>query len=171
MKKLLLYIALVLYCNVNAQQLVQLPSTQPLAQPPSTPPLVQLPFNNYHLTTETEQIELYNTYLNNTSSDYAANDKGSGAATVNGVTVTWEVYAPVFGIIWWIINYSDGTSEEYFGSFGNAKRYAQEQAYKKAQQLANSVPIGNGLYVLLIFTILYIFYIKIKTRKITTPNC
>ena len=156
MKKLLLYIALVLYCNVNAQQLAQLPSTQPLAQ---------LPFNDYHLTTETEQIELYTTYLNNTPSDYAANDKGSGAATVNGVTVTWEVYAPVFGIIWWIINYSDGTSEEYFGSFGNAKRYAQEQAYKKAQQLANSVPIGNGLYILLIFTILYIFYIKNKKHK------
>ena len=153
MKKLLLYIALVLYCNVNAQHLAQLPSTQPLAQ---------LPFNDYHLTTETEQIELYTTYLNNNTSDYAANDKGSGAATVNGVTVTWEVYAPAFGIVWWIINYSDGTSEEYFGSFGNAKRYAQEQAYKKAQQLANSVPIGNGLYVLLIFTILYIFYIKNK---------
>ena len=110
---------------------------------------------------------MYTTY----SSDYAANDKGSGAATVNGVTVTWEVYAPVFGIIWWIINYSDGTSEEYFGSFENAKRYAQEQAYKKAQQLANSIPIGNGLYVLLIFTVIYIFYIKIKTRKITIPNC
>ena len=62
MKKLLLYIALVLYCNVNAQQLAQLPSTQPLAQ---------LPFNDYHLTTETEQIELYTTYLNNTPSDYA----------------------------------------------------------------------------------------------------
>ena len=162
MKKLLLYIILLFCCNVNAQQLAQLPSTQPL---------VQLPFNDYHLTTETEQIELYTTYLNNTSSDYAANDKGSGAATVNGVTVTWEVYAPIFGIIWWIINYSDGTSEEYFGSFENAKRYAQEQAYKKAQQLANSIPIGNGLYVLLIFTIIYIFYIKIKTRKITTPNC
>ena len=162
MKKFLLYIVLVFCCNVNAQQLAQLPRTQPL---------VQLPFNNYHLTTETEQIELYTTYLNNTSSDYAANDKGSGAATVNGVTVTWEVYAPVFGIIWWIINYSDGTSEEYFGSFGNVKRYAQEQAYKKAQQLANSVPIGNGLYVLLIFIIIYIFYIKIKTRKITILNC
>ena len=156
MKKFLLYIVLVFCCNVNAQQLAQLPSTQPLAQ---------LPFNDYHLTTETEQIELYTTYLNNTSSDYAANDKGSGAATVNGVTVTWEVYAPIFGIIWWIINYSDGTSEEYFGSFENAKRYAQEQAYKKAQQLANSLPIGNGLYILLIFTILYIFYIKNKKQK------
>ena len=162
MKKLLLYIILVFCYNVNAQQLAQLPSTQPL---------VQLPFNDYHLTTETEQIELYTTYLNNTSSDYAANDKGSGAATVNGVTVTWEVYAPAFGIVWWVINYSDGTSEEYFGSFENAKRHAQEQAYKKAQQLANSVPIGNGLYVLLIFTIIYIFYIKIKTWKITTLNC
>ena len=156
MKKLLLYIALVLYCNVNAQQLAQLPNTQPL---------VQLPFNNYHLTTETEQIELYTTHLNNTSSEYAANDKGSGAATVNGVTVTWEVYAPAFGIVWWIINYSDGTSEEYFGSFGNVKRYAQEQAYKKAQQLANSIPIGNGLYILLIFTVIYIFYIKNKKHK------
>ena len=156
MKKLLLYIALVLYCNVNAQQLAQLPSTQPL---------VQLPFNDYHLTTETEQIELYTMYLNNTTSDYAANDKESGAATVNGVTVTWEVYAPAFGIVWWIINYSDGTSEEYFGSFENAKRYAQEQAYKKAQQLANSLPIGNGLYILLIFTIIYIFYIKNKKQK------
>ena len=153
MKKFLLYIVLVFCCNVNAQQ------------------LAQLPFNDYHLTTETEQIELYNIYLNNTQSDYAANDKGSGAATVNGVTVTWEVYAPIFGIIWWIINYSDGTSEEYFGSFENAKRYAQEQAYKKAQQLANSIPIGNGLYILLIFTVIYIFYIKIKTRKITTHNC
>ena len=151
-----------LYCNMNAQQLAQLPDTQPL---------VQLPFNNYHFTTEKEQTELYNTYLNNTPSDYAANTKGSGAATVNGVTVTWEVYAPAFGIVWWIINYSDGTSEKYFGLFENAKRYAQEQAYKKAQQLANSVPIGNGLYVLLIFTMLYIFYIKIKTRKITIPNC
>ena len=156
MKKLLLYIALVFCCNVNAQQ---------LAQPPSTQPLAQLPFNNYHLTTETEQIELYTTYLNNTQSDYAANDKGSGAATVNGITVTWEVYAPVFGIIWWIIIYSDGTSEEYFGSFENAKRYAQEQAYKKAQQLANSVPIGNELYILLIFTVIYIFYIKNKKQK------
>ena len=145
-----------LYCNVNAQQLAQLPSTQPL---------VQLPFNNYHLTTETEQIELYNTYLNNTQSDYAANDKGNGAATVNGVTVTWEVYAPAFGIFWWIINYSDGTSEEYFGSFENAKRHAQEQAHKKAQQLANSVPIGNGLYILLIFTVIYIFYIKNKNTE------
>ena len=145
-----------LYCNVNAQQ---------LAQPPSTQPLVQLPFNNYHLTTETEQIELYNPYLNNTTSVYAINDKESGAATVNGVTVTWEVYAPAFGIVWWIINYSDGTSEEYFGSFENAKRYAQEQAYKKAQQLANSVPIGNGLYILLIFTVIYIFYIKNKKHK------
>ena len=162
MKKLLLYIILVFCCNVNAQQLAQLPSTQPL---------VQLPFNDYHLTTEKEQTELYNTYLNNTSSDYAANKKGSGAATVNGVTVTWEVYAPAFGIFWWIINYSDGTSEKYLGLFEDAKRYAQEQAYKKAQQLANSLPIGNGLYVLLIFTIIYIFYIKIKTRKITTTNC
>ena len=77
MKKLLLYIALVLYCNVNAQQLAQLPSTQPLAQLPSTQPLVQLPFNNYHLTTETEQIELYTTYLNNTSSEYSANNNES----------------------------------------------------------------------------------------------
>ena len=162
MKKLLLYIILVFCCNVNAQQLAQLPSTQPL---------VQLPFNDYHLTTEKEQTELYNTYLNNTSSDYAANTKGSGAATVNGVTVTWEVYAPALGIVWWIINYSDGTSEKYLGLFENAKRYAQEQAYKKAQQLANSLPIGNGLYILLIFTIIYIFYIKIKTRKITTTNC
>ena len=168
MKKLLLYIALVLYCNVNAQQLAQLPSTQPLAQPPSTPPLVQLPFNNYNLTAETEQIELYNTYLNNTSSDYAANTKGSGAATVNGVTVAWEVYAPAFGIFWWIINYSDGTSEEYFGSFGNAKRYAQEQAYKKAQQLANSVPIGNGLYILLIFTVIYLFGKSYKEKSISS---
>ena len=165
MKKLLLYIILVFCCNVNAQQLAQLPSTQQLAQLPSTQPLAQLPFNNYHLTTEKEQIELYTTY----SSDYAANNKGSGAATVNGVTVTWEVYAPAFGIVWWIINYSDGTSEEYFGSFGNAKRYAQEQAYKKAQQLANSVPIGNGLYVLLIFTVIYIFY-KNKNKNII-PNC
>ena len=156
MKKLLLYIFLVFCCNVNAQQLAQLLSTQPL---------VQLPFNNYHLTTEKEQTELYNTYLNNTPSDYAANTKGSGAATVNDVTVTWEVYAPAFGIVWWIINYSDGTSEEYFGSFENAKRYAQEQAYKKAQQLANSVPIGNGLYILLIFTVIYIFYIKNKKQK------
>ena len=161
MKKLLLYIALVLYCNVNAQQLAQLPSTQPLVQLPSTQPLVQLPFNDYHLTTETEQIELYTTY----SSDYAANDKGSGAATVNGVTVTWEVYAQAFGIFLWIINYSDGTSEKYLGLFEDAKRYAQEQAYKKAQQLANSLPIGNGLYVLLIFTIIYIFYIKNKKHK------
>ena len=79
MKKFLLYIALVLYCNVNAQQLAQLPNT---------PQLVQLPFNDYHLTTETEQIELYNPYLNNTTSVYAINDKESGAATVNGVTVT-----------------------------------------------------------------------------------
>ena len=168
MKKLLLYIALVLYCNVNAQQLAQLPSTQPLAQPPSAQPLVQLPFNNYSLTTEKEQTELYNTYLNTTQSDYAANTKGSGSATVNGVTVTWEVYAPAFGIFWWIINYSDGTSEEYFGSFENAKRYAQEQAYKKAQQLANSIPIGNGLYILLIFTVIYIFYIKNKKQKYNT---
>ena len=143
-------------CNVNAQQ---------LAQPPSTQPLVQLPFNNYHLTTETEQIELYNTYLNNTPSDYAANTKGSGAATVNDVTVTWEVYAPAFGIFWWIINYSDGTSEEYFGSFENAKRYAQEQAYKKAQQLANSLPIGNGLYILLIFTVIYLLVKFYKEKK------
>ena len=165
MKKLLLYIALVLYCNVNAQQLAQLPSTQPLAQLPSTQPIVQLPFNNYHLTTETEQIELYTTYLNNTSSEYAANNKESGAATVNGVTVTWEVYAPAFGIFWWIINYSDGTSEEYFGSFGNAKRYAQEQAYKKAQELANSVPIGNGLYILLIFTVIYLLGKSYKEKK------
>ena len=161
MKKLLLYIALVLYCNVNAQQLAQLPNTPQLVQLPSTQPLAQLPFNNYHLTTEKEQIELYTTY----SSDYAINDKESGAATVNGVTVTWEVYAPAFGIFWWIITYSDGTSEEYLGTFGDAKRYAQEQAYKKAQQLANSVPIGNGLYILLIFTILYIFYIKNKKHK------
>ena len=156
MKKLLLYIILLFCCNVNAQHLAQLPSTQPLAQ---------LPFNNYHLTTETEQIELYTTYLNNNTSDYAANDKGSGAATVNGVTVTWEVYAPAFGIFWWIINYSDGTSEKYLGLFEDAKRYAQEQAYKKAQQLANSLPIGNGLYVLLIFTVIYIFYIKNKKHK------
>lgn len=156
MKKLLLYIALILYCNVNAQQ---------LAQPPSTQPLVQLPFNNYHLTTEKEQTELYNTYLNNTPSDYAANTKGSGAATVNDVTVKWEVYAPAFGIFWWIINYSDGTSEEYLGSFENAKRYAQEQAYKKAQQLANSVPIGNGLYILLIFTIIYLLVKSYKEKK------
>ena len=159
MKKMLLYIALMLYCNVNAQQLAQLPNT---------PQLVQLPFNDYHLTTETEQIELYNPYLNNTTSVYAINDKESGAATVNGVTVTWLVYAPAFGIFWWIINYSDGTSEEYFGSFENAKRYAQEQAYKKAQQLAISVPIGNGLCVLLIFTIIYIFYIKNKKHKYNT---
>ena len=166
MKKLLLYIILVFCYNVNAQQLAQLPSTQPLAQLPSTQPLVQSPFNDYHLTTETEQIELYTMY----SSDYAANTKGSGAATVNGVTVTWEVYAPVFGIVWWVINYSDGTSEEYFGLFENAKRYAQEQAYKKAQQLANSLPIGNGLYILLVFTIIYIFYIKNKNKNITS-NC
>ena len=156
MKKLLLYIALVLYCNVNAQQLAQLPSTQPL---------VQLPFNNYYLTTETEQIELYNPYLNNTISDYAINDKESGAATVNGVTVTWLVYAPAFGIFWWIITYSDGTSEEYFGLFGDAKRYAQEQAYKKAQQIANSVPIGNGLCVLLIFTVIYLFGKYCKEKR------
>ena len=164
MKKLLLYIVLVLYCNVNAQQLAQLPSTQPLAQLPSTQPLAQLPFNNYHLTTEKEQIELYTTY----SSDYAINDKESGAATVNGVTVTWEVYAPAFGIFWWIINYSDGTSEEYFGSFENAKRHAQEQAYKKAQQLANSVPIGNGLYILLIFTVIYLFGKSYKEKSISS---
>ena len=148
-----------LYCNVNAQQ---------LAQPPSTQPLVQLPFNNYHLTTETEQTELYNTYLNNTQSDYAANTKGSGAATVNDITVTWEVYAPAFGIFWWIINYSDGTSEEYFGSFENAKRYAQEQAYKKAQQLANSLPIGNGLYILLIFTVIYLLVKFYKKKRVSS---
>lgn len=147
MKKLLLYIVLLLYCTVNAQQ------------------LAPLPFNEYQLTTEKEQIELYNPYLNNTPSVYAINDKESGAATVNGVTVTWEVYAPAFGQVWWRIIYSDGTSEEYFGSFGNAKRYAQEQAYKKAQEIANSVPIGNDLCILLIFTMFYIFYIENKKHK------
>lgn len=91
--------------------------------------------------------------------------------------VSWEVDAPAFGVVLWVITYSDGTSETYYGSFGNAKKYAQEEAKKKANAEAkrkyedkHAAPIGDSLAPLLIISTIYYKHKRDKHGKQTRRN-
>lgn len=132
-----------------------------------------------YTTTEThfgnqERINIQNDYPLSYSSSFgispqAIGDNESGSVTVNGVTVTWEVSAPAFGLVLWTITYSDGTTETRWGSFGEVKRYAEEQARKKAEEQSRAVPIGDiNIFMLLLFFGIYTLYklYKIKTEEI-----
>lgn len=87
-----------------------------------------------------------------------AYDHASGSETVivDGATVTisWTVEAGFIGWRYWIITYSDGTSETYWGSFESAKKYASEEAKKKAEEQAHSVPLGDFPLLLLLCLIM-----------------
>ena len=102
---------------------------------------------------------------------------GSETVTVDGysATITWNVEADFLGWRLWTITYSDGTSETFWGSFGETKQHAKQVAEQKARKQAEKMaenpydpypdPLTDGILILIMFALLYcsVQYRKKKT--------
>lgn len=123
-------------------------------------------------------------YFNQEQDNYMPNmrrspgDKANGSETVTvdgySATISWNVEAGFLGLAYWVITYSDGTSETFWGTFNQAKSHAARVAADKAKAQAEKMasnpgdpyadPIGSfPLGLLLILAIIYSYYKKRKT--------
>lgn len=90
----------------------------------------------------------------------AEKNEWDGYEEYGKVRIYWKVTKDVWGIYFFTIAYSDGTSEKHHGLFDEdgAISRAKEVAKQKAQDQAMSVPIGNP--PLILFAILLLAYMS-----------
>jgi len=111
----------------------------------------------------------YNGYAQTTpyKAQAAERSEWDGYEEYNGVRVYWKVTRDVFGIYFFTITYSDGSSEKYRGLFDEAGAiaHAKESAMEKAKEQAMAMPIGSPTLPVMVIVGCYVAY-KSKRKNL-----